>query len=182
MLHRDIKPANIVRDADGRFVLTDFGLGLARRDAAAATMAVAGSPMYMAPELLFGATPMRVRISTRWAYCWCGIRFPAASVPRRLAPDPTRCRGQWTRPSLAECRSGLPAALLSGGVGHGAGGVTTPRTGDGIRQGTACRSRNRSASVPVAVPPGASWSWALRRSSPWRPSSWLPGATARRVR
>lgn len=54
MLHRDVKPANVVRDSDGRFVLTDFGLG--RRDHAADPGAgPSGTPMYMAPELLAGA-------------------------------------------------------------------------------------------------------------------------------
>src|SRR5688572_2463489 len=54
LLHRDVKPANVVRDAAGRHVLADFGLGL-RWDGAALTAAgVSGTPMYMAPEVLAG--------------------------------------------------------------------------------------------------------------------------------
>lgn len=57
LLHRDVKPANVVRDAEGRYVLTDFGLGVTREDAAREASSSAGTPMYMAPELLLGAVP-----------------------------------------------------------------------------------------------------------------------------
>ncbi|MBK7770749.1 MAG: serine/threonine protein kinase [bacterium] len=185
LLHRDIKPANIVRDADGRFVLTDFGLGLARRDAPAATAAVAGSPMYMAPELLFGSAPdARARTSTRWA-CWCGTRLPAGirSPPARSNPCAL------PRP--------MDRALRWRNAGPGCRPRCWPRWSrrrPRRRHGASDRRRRSSRPwrlprpepqrrlLPVAVPPGASWSWALRRSSPWRPSSWLPGAIARRAR
>lgn len=53
LLHRDIKPANIVRDEDGRWVLTDFGLGRTAADSASIE-GPSGTPMYMAPELFEG--------------------------------------------------------------------------------------------------------------------------------
>lgn len=55
VVHRDLKPSNVMVDwAAGRVTLTDFGL--ARLDDAAQTKSgiVAGSPDYMAPELLAG--------------------------------------------------------------------------------------------------------------------------------
>lgn len=58
IVHRDLKPANVMVDwATQRVTLTDFGL--ARTDDAEATRTglVLGSPAYMAPELLAGATP-----------------------------------------------------------------------------------------------------------------------------
>jgi eukaryotic-like serine/threonine-protein kinase len=58
IVHRDLKPANVMVDwATQRVTLTD--LGLARSDDAEATRTglVLGSPAYMAPELLAGATP-----------------------------------------------------------------------------------------------------------------------------
>ena len=55
LVHRDVKPANIVRDATGRWVLADFGLGATWEDAAVAGLRPSGTPLYMAPELLAGA-------------------------------------------------------------------------------------------------------------------------------
>ena len=53
LLHRDLKPANVMLDGRGRVRLTDFGLaGEARQDAPVGE--VAGTPAYMAPELLKG--------------------------------------------------------------------------------------------------------------------------------
>jgi hypothetical protein len=54
-VHRDVKGRNVMRDADGRIVLMDFGTG---RDAAELKAiggaGLAGTPLYMAPELLAG--------------------------------------------------------------------------------------------------------------------------------
>src|SRR5207249_441345 len=51
VLHRDLKPANVMIDGDGHVRITDFGLAIAEGDAAAVH---AGTPQYMAPELLVG--------------------------------------------------------------------------------------------------------------------------------
>jgi serine/threonine-protein kinase len=55
LLHRDIKAENVMREAGGRIVLIDFGLGEERRADAATVGRIAGTPLYMAPELLTGA-------------------------------------------------------------------------------------------------------------------------------
>ncbi len=56
VLHRDLKPANIMIDGRGEVRITDFGFALdARESAASATRA--GSPAYMAPEVLDGMAP-----------------------------------------------------------------------------------------------------------------------------
>lgn len=58
IVHRDLKPANVVVDwATQRVTLTDFGLARAADAEATRTGLVLGSPAYMAPELLAGATP-----------------------------------------------------------------------------------------------------------------------------
>jgi tetratricopeptide (TPR) repeat protein/tRNA A-37 threonylcarbamoyl transferase component Bud32 len=53
LLHRDVKAQNVMRDRDGRVLLTDFGTG---RDLAnpGAPRELAGTPLYLAPEVLNG--------------------------------------------------------------------------------------------------------------------------------
>jgi len=54
LLHRDIKAQNVIRADDGRLVLMDLGTGVEGRES---TPRLAGTPAYLAPEVLFGATP-----------------------------------------------------------------------------------------------------------------------------
>jgi TolB-like protein/tetratricopeptide (TPR) repeat protein len=54
LLHRDIKAQNVMLASDGRAVLMDFGTGWERSDASASPRALAGTPLYLAPELLRG--------------------------------------------------------------------------------------------------------------------------------
>jgi eukaryotic-like serine/threonine-protein kinase len=58
LLHRDIKVHNVMReDRTGRIVLMDFGSGAFRSDDARDMPDLAGTPLYLAPELLRGAAP-----------------------------------------------------------------------------------------------------------------------------
>jgi serine/threonine protein kinase len=49
-IHRDVKAKNVMRDDNGRIVLMDFGTG--RSSAAVTKNARAGTPRYMAPEVI----------------------------------------------------------------------------------------------------------------------------------
>ncbi len=55
LLHRDVKAQNVMRDHNGRILLMDFGTGRARVLSGDTPVAdLAGTPLYMAPELLRG--------------------------------------------------------------------------------------------------------------------------------
>jgi serine/threonine protein kinase len=54
VVHRDLKPDNVLRMSDGRLVLSDFGLAR-RADQSHVTADAAGTPGYLAPELLSGS-------------------------------------------------------------------------------------------------------------------------------
>jgi serine/threonine-protein kinase len=54
LVHGDVKAQNVMREKGGRIVLMDFGAGRAQ---GADTAGVAGTPMYLAPEVLAGAPP-----------------------------------------------------------------------------------------------------------------------------
>ncbi len=61
LVHRDVKAQNVMREEGGRVVLMDFGTGMELRDDETMGVAVpaAGTPLYLAPEVLDGkeATP-----------------------------------------------------------------------------------------------------------------------------
>ena len=54
LLHRDIKAQNVMLATDGRAVLMDFGTGWEMSEPSASTVALAGTPLYLAPEVLRG--------------------------------------------------------------------------------------------------------------------------------
>jgi serine/threonine protein kinase len=54
-VHRDVKARNVMREQTGRIVLMDFGTGREAEDLKeAGPTGIAGTPMYMAPEVLAG--------------------------------------------------------------------------------------------------------------------------------
>ena len=87
IIHRDLKPSNIIFAADGRAVLTDFGLALnLDLTGITETGAIVGTPVYMSPEQLFtGAFDGRsdiYQLGVIFYQMVCGeLPFSVASLP-----------------------------------------------------------------------------------------------------
>lgn len=112
LVHRDIKARNVVRQDDGRIVLMDFGTGIEAKPKTDTTPAFAGTPVYLAPEILRGesASPqsdvyglgvLLYRLVTR-AYPIVGTDLDALRS--------AHARGE-TRP-LHDLRADLPAPFV----------------------------------------------------------------------
>lgn len=58
VVHRDVKPGNAIWSADGRLVLTDFGIAKSSREEAAVTRTgiLCGTPAYLSPEQANGGS------------------------------------------------------------------------------------------------------------------------------
>jgi eukaryotic-like serine/threonine-protein kinase len=153
VVHRDLKPSNVLLATGGRILLSDFGIARLADDPAAGSFA--GTPGYMAPELLAGE-PVDARADI-WAlgvllYELCtGTRpYPAAKaeIPRPLlddAADPlqlrpelplplarvvTRCLARQPQARFAhprEVAAALDAALPAPGRERGSASLTLAR-------------------------------------------------------
>jgi serine/threonine protein kinase len=63
VVHRDVKPDNIflTRDEGGRLLVKLLDLGIAEKMGDGAGAQLVGTPAYMAPEVVFGSSPLDVR-------------------------------------------------------------------------------------------------------------------------
>ena len=113
ILHRDLKPANVVRDADGRHVLTDFGLGWRPAGPASRPQGFAGTPAYMAPELLAGGTPsVATDLYALGMVIWFALAGRHPFEAMSLAELNAAAR-RGPAPPLRELRPDLPRALVA---------------------------------------------------------------------
>ncbi len=101
LLHRDVKAQNVMREQGGRVVLMDFGLGLDTSAASPGTGSAAGTPVYLAPEVLRGGPPSVYSdvyaLGVLLFYLVTG-EFPVAGesvAELRKAHECRRCGGGW---------------------------------------------------------------------------------------
>lgn len=119
ILHRDLKPSNLMLTADGRAIVLDFGLALARGDSRLTrTGSAAGSPAFMAPEQVRGeAADERTDVYGLAAtlHCLLTLRPPFAAddpeVLRSRILAGTREDGEQLRALPMELRLVLATAM-----------------------------------------------------------------------
>jgi hypothetical protein len=111
LLHRDVKAQNVMREPGGRIVLIDFGLGEERRAETGPSLELAGTPLYMAPELLEGG-----RATAQTEVYAVGVllfhlvtrRYPVEAS----SPDGLSHAHRGPHLTLNELRPGLPPAFI----------------------------------------------------------------------
>lgn len=112
LVHRDIKAQNVMREAGGRYVLMDFGLG---HDVTAADVAVrsAGTPLYLAPEV-FEGHPATVQ-SDLYAVGVLLYYLVTGQFPVRgwSVPEIAEAHRGHVRRRLGDARADLPAAFMA---------------------------------------------------------------------
>jgi serine/threonine-protein kinase len=109
LLHRDIKAHNVMRAEDGRIVLMDFGTGRELQDDASSDLA--GTPLYLAPEVLQGQ-----RATVRSDIYSLGVllyHIVAGSYPvqARTVREVRRAHERGVRTAVRTARSDVPSKL-----------------------------------------------------------------------
>ena len=111
LVHRDLKASNVMREVGGRIVLTDFGAG--RCQGLRPKRQFAGTPLYLAPEVLAGSEA--TVLSDIYSLGVVLFRLVTAGYPRRAdrVNDLLDIRGAGTPTSLRDLRPDLPETFVA---------------------------------------------------------------------
>ena len=111
LLHRDVKAQNVMRDRDGRVVLGDFGTGRELEEAAAQDTHLAGTPLYLAPEVL--AWNPATAASDQYSLGVLLYHLATGTFPvrGRTVHEIQAAHEQQNRVALAECLADAPRQL-----------------------------------------------------------------------
>ena len=111
LVHRDVKAQNVLREADGRVVLGDFGTGLELDEPDETRGGLAGTPAYLAPEI-FARAPATPQSDL---YSLGALLFHLATgqhaVPGRSLRELRDAHARGTRQSIYALRPDLPESL-----------------------------------------------------------------------
>jgi serine/threonine protein kinase len=159
VLHRDVKPNNVRFDTHGRAYLS--GLHLARSSRTTgitATVAALGTPLYMAPEQVFGSDVGPA--ADQFALALTVFEALVGKLPWDSMPVMEMLQRRRMEPvDVAPLRKvRLPEDAVAA-----VGRALSPEPRDRFPTCTAFRDAFRAALVPPPAPPPARWSWK------WRP-------------
>jgi TolB-like protein/Tfp pilus assembly protein PilF len=108
LLHRDIKAQNVMAGEDGRLVLMDFGTGT---KLGGAETRIAGTPLYLAPEVLAGAAATVQSDVYSIGVLLYHLLTNAYPVQARDLADLRRTHAAGERTSLRSARQDVPERL-----------------------------------------------------------------------
>jgi TolB-like protein/predicted Ser/Thr protein kinase len=109
VLHRDIKAHNVMRDDRGRVVLMDFGTGRVMGESAPE---VAGTPLYLAPEVLAGGEPMPRSDVYSIGVLMYYLLTASYPVTGRCRQDLYEAHRRGQRTGISSARPDLPGRLI----------------------------------------------------------------------
>jgi hypothetical protein len=110
LLHRDVKAQNVMVEDPGRVVLMDFGAG---RDQATHDAEMAGTPLYLAPEVFAGGSPSVQSDIYSLGVLLFHLLTTSHPVVADSAADLAVAHKRGTRTSLASLRPDVPARLAA---------------------------------------------------------------------
>lgn len=113
LLHRDLKAQNVLRDREGRVALADFGAGAIVTSDADEPIEIAGTPLYLAPEVFAGAGASRASDIYSLGVLLFHLLTASYPVRGRSLADLRDAHIEGRRSSLAEARPDLPRALAT---------------------------------------------------------------------
>ena len=112
LVHRDVKAQNVMREAGGRIVLMDFGAGEAQTDRSDPFRRMAGTPLYLSPEVLAGQ-PATVASDIYsigvLLYHMLTLRYP---VEGHTTADLEAAHAQQRSTPISDRRPDLPAGIV----------------------------------------------------------------------
>jgi len=111
LLHRDVKAQNVMREHGGRIVLMDFGAG--KEHAYAAGHSLAGTPVYLPPEVLGGAPPSPASDVYNVGVMLFHLVTGQYPVTGRTLDDVREAHATGRRQLLRDVRPDLPEAFVA---------------------------------------------------------------------
>ncbi len=112
LLHRDIKAHNVMRDASGRVLLTDFGASRLVEEGKPSPAELAGTPVYLAPEVLAGGPATRASDIYSLGVLLHHLASGTYPVQGRSIRDLRDAHELRHRTPLAAAKPGLPRHLV----------------------------------------------------------------------
>jgi len=110
LLHRDVKAQNVIQDDTGRIVLMDFGAG---EDIGAVKARVAGTPLYIAPEVLAGGTASAATDVYALGVLLCYLTTGAFPVSAASLEELRVAHRTGARRPIRQLNPNVPAALAA---------------------------------------------------------------------